>query len=92
MVLAAVGDLQFDVVAARLESEYGVTVSIDRLPYVAARWIVGDAAAVGDIRWPYGGVPRLRDRAGRLVVLFRALRDLDYCVERNPGVEFRRLA
>jgi hypothetical protein len=36
-------------------------------------------------------VLRLRDRDGRLVVLFRALRELDYCVERNRDVEFRRL-
>ncbi|MEX2146032.1 MAG: peptide chain release factor 3 [Candidatus Rokuibacteriota bacterium] len=90
-VLAAVGELQFDVVAARLEAEYGVTVAIDRLPYVAARWVVGEPAAVGNVVWPYGGVLRLRDRDGRLVVLFRALRELDYCVERNRDVEFRRL-
>jgi peptide chain release factor 3 len=92
LVLAAVGELQFDVVASRLESEYGVPVAIDRLPYVAARWIEADPGVIADMRWPYGGVPRLRDRAGRLVVLFRSLRDLDYCVERNPGVELKRLA
>jgi hypothetical protein len=59
---------------------------------VAARWIEADPGMIADMRWPYGGVPRLRDRAGRLVVLFRSLRDLDYCVERNPGVELKRLA
>jgi peptide chain release factor 3 len=90
-VLAAVGELQFDVVAARLQGEYGVETSVERLPHVAARWLVGDPAALARMRWPYGEVLRLRDREGRLVVLFRSARDIDYCIEKNPGVTFRRL-
>jgi len=91
IVLAAVGELQFDVVAFRLESEYGVPVSIERLPYVAARWIVADSAAIADMHLPYGGAPQLRDRDGRLVLLFRSMRDLEYCAERNSGVALQRL-
>ncbi len=91
VILAAVGELQFDVVVSRLESEYGVMAAIERLPYVAARWVVADPAAIENVLWPYQGVPKLHDGAGRLVVLFRTLRDVDYCVERNPKVEFRRL-
>jgi peptide chain release factor 3 len=91
IILAAVGELQFDVVVSRLESEYGVAASIERLPYVAARFIVADPAVIAEMLWPYQGVPKLHDGAGRLIVLFRSLRDVDYCVERNPGVEFRRL-
>jgi peptide chain release factor 3 len=35
-ILAAVGELQFDVIAARLRSEYGVETTIERLPYTCA--------------------------------------------------------
>ncbi len=77
------GELQFDVVVSRLDSEYGVSAAIERLPYVAARYIMADPAVIAEIRWPYQGAPKLHDGAGR---------DVDYCVERNPKVEFRRLS
>jgi peptide chain release factor 3 len=92
VVLAAVGELQFDVVAARLAAEYGVETSVERLPHQVARWLVADPAALPDVYWPYAGVLRLRDREGRLVVLFQSARDAAYCEEKNPAVEFRRLA
>ncbi len=38
--LGVVGELQFDVVAYRIEHEYGVRVRFARLPYGAARWLV----------------------------------------------------
>lgn len=38
-VLGAVGVLQFEVVAQRLASEYGVEVRMDNLPYTASRWV-----------------------------------------------------
>lgn len=91
LVLGAVRDLQFDVVASRLADEYGVLVAADRLPYVVARWLVGAPAAVAAIVWPYAGAMRVRDREGRLVALFHSLRDADRCAERNPDVELRPL-
>jgi peptide chain release factor 3 len=91
LVLGAVGDLQFDVVSARLADEYGVLVAVNRLPYVAARWLVGDPAAVAAIAWPYAGVMRVRDREGHLLALFHALRDAERCAERSPDVELRPL-
>ncbi|MGH7277796.1 MAG: peptide chain release factor 3 [Candidatus Rokuibacteriota bacterium] len=91
LMLAAVGELQFDVVAARLKDEYGVETAVDRLPHVAARWISGPPEAIAAIMWPYSGALRVRDRQGQLVAVFRAHRDLDYCMEKNPEVTFRRL-
>ncbi|MGE0875079.1 MAG: peptide chain release factor 3 [Burkholderiales bacterium] len=38
-VLGAVGALQFEVAAHRLEHEYGATVRLNGAPYVAARWV-----------------------------------------------------
>ncbi len=41
-VMGVVGQLQFDVLAYRLEHEYGAKVALDRLGYSFARWVVGD--------------------------------------------------
>ncbi len=92
IVLAGVGELQFDVVVARLAAEYGVQTSAERLPFRIARWVVGEAAAMAKVYWPYAGVMHLRDRDGRAVVLFHSERDASYCAEKNPDVEFQRLS
>ncbi|HXH83692.1 MAG TPA: peptide chain release factor 3 [Candidatus Tectomicrobia bacterium] len=91
VVLAAVGELQFDVVVARLAAEYRAGTTLERLPFEVARWVLADEAALPRMYWPYAGVLRLRDRDGRLIVLFHAERDAAYCAEKNPDVEFRRL-
>jgi peptide chain release factor 3 len=51
-ILAAVGQLQFDVVKFRLLSEYGVETTLEPLAYSLARWV-------------HGGWPALQ-KAGRL--------------------------
>ena len=38
LVLGALGQLQFEVVKYRLESEYGVEVRVETVPWVLARW------------------------------------------------------
>jgi peptide chain release factor 3 len=92
IVLAAVGELQFDVVVARLAHEYGVETALDRLPYEVARHVAGDPASVAQIVWPYGGALRVRDRQDRLVALFGWAREAAYCAERNPDIVFRPLS
>ena len=89
-VLAAVGDLQFDVVVSRLQSEYGVTASVERLPYVCARWIGGDPEKLTRVYWPMDTL-RLVDRKGCPVMLFGSERLLAYCMKENPSIEFRSL-
>ena len=37
-IVGVVGALQFDVIAARLQSEYGIRCTVDQLPHIAARW------------------------------------------------------
>jgi peptide chain release factor 3 len=91
VVLAAVGELQFDVVVARLAAEYGVETSLGRLPFQTARRTSATAADVPRMYWPYAGVLRLRDRQNGMIVLFHSERDAAYCAEKNPGAEFRRL-
>ncbi|MGH9159434.1 MAG: hypothetical protein ACRD2X_05545 [Vicinamibacteraceae bacterium] len=40
-VLGVVGQLQFDVVEARLRGEYGVSCEVERLSYAVLRWVSG---------------------------------------------------
>ncbi len=53
-IVGAVGRLQFDVLLHRLEHEYGVKARLSDLPYVAARWVQGDRAAIRDLITGYG--------------------------------------
>jgi peptide chain release factor 3 len=68
-VLGAVGPLQFDVVAARLEAEYNVTIRLESLPYGAVRWVESDDASELD-RLRKQEIARLaHDADGNLVYL-----------------------
>ena len=89
-IVGVVGALQFDVIAARLQSEYGIQCNVDQLPYTAARWPVRtDGAPVENLSLPLSGVQEVKDRRDRDVVLFTSDWELRYCADRNPGVEFR---
>ncbi|MEO7994028.1 MAG: peptide chain release factor 3, partial [bacterium] len=83
-VLAAVGELQFQVVQYRLENEYGCTVRIDRLPYVMSRWLARDSVTdVSNIgRWGR----TLVDRYGRTVLLFKSEWEMNYALEAVKGL------
>ncbi|KAK3265937.1 hypothetical protein CYMTET_25413 [Cymbomonas tetramitiformis] len=45
-ILAAVGQLQFEVVQARMKSEYGVETLLEPIAYSVARWVEGGWDAV----------------------------------------------
>jgi len=91
-LLAAVGELQFDVVVARLREEYGVVGRVERLPFTCARWLEGEPAAIEHMTWPTRGVLRCQDRAGRLVALFASPWTLEFCQEKNPAIRFMEMS
>ncbi len=82
-ILAAVGELQFDVVVARLAAEYGVETTVERLPYVAARWVDDEDPALKQVA-SWLQTRRARDAQGRLVILFSSPWELEYFAEHNP--------
>ncbi len=90
-ILAAVGDLQFDVVEARLLTEYSVSATIERLPYTVARWIEAEPSMLERVQWPTGTLVA-RDQQQALVVAFVSDWALQYCVRSNPAITFRELA
>jgi peptide chain release factor 3 len=86
-ILAAVGELQFEVVTYRLESEYDVKATMTRLPYTLARWAWGDPADLEEMQLPYSA-RKLADRRGQTVVLFGSTWDLQSCLKNNPRIVF----
>jgi peptide chain release factor 3 len=78
--------LQFDVVEARLQHEYGVKVLVEPLPYTHVRWLGESPADEKKIDWPYSGILRARDRRERQVCMFGSKWTLDHFVENNPGL------
>jgi peptide chain release factor 3 len=87
-ILAAVGDLQLDVVLARLQAEYGVDAAIHRLHYTLARWIDGDPQAVANLVWPSRDSALAEERSGRRVGLFPSSWALRLTESENPGLRF----
>ena len=89
-ILAVVGRLQFEVVQARLEAEYGVQSVVEPLSYKLARWVDGDPDTLDRLPWGHG-LLRARDADDRLVALFRSQFDLDYCRDKYPDVQYEAL-
>ncbi|MBD1871364.1 peptide chain release factor 3 [Cyanobacteria bacterium FACHB-471] len=69
-ILAAVGQLQFEVVQFRLQNEYGVETTIELLPYSVARWVDGGWEALQKVGRLFNTVT-VKDSWGRPVLLFR---------------------
>jgi peptide chain release factor 3 len=69
-LLAAVGQLQFEVVQFRLLSEYGVETLLDVLPYSVARWVDGGWEALQKVGRLFNTVT-VKDSRNRPVLLFR---------------------
>lgn len=89
-VLAAVGELQFDVVQYRLESEYQTGTTLHRLPYELARWISGHPDDLAALKLP-SAARLLQDQDGAPVYLFQSAWNLNYCRELNPRLEFHEV-
>jgi peptide chain release factor 3 len=84
-ILAAVGELQFDVVMSRLNDEYNVPTHIRHMEHTTARW-VADEAAIGAGRLPQNTI-RTRDTSDRLVLVFPSDWALSYFERENQDVQ-----
>jgi peptide chain release factor 3 len=88
-IIGVVGALQFDVIAARMGSEYGIPCEIEPLAYVAARWPLAEGDAREPLKLPYAGAVPVTDPHQREALLFASEWALNYCIEQNPRVRFR---
>ena len=69
-ILAAVGQLQFEVVQFRLQNEYGVETILELLPYNVARWVDGGWEVLDKVGRLFNSTT-VKDNMGRPVLLFR---------------------
>lgn len=69
-ILAAVGQLQFEVVQFRMLHEYGVETQLELLPFSVARWVEGGWEALEKVGRLFNTVT-VKDSWGRPVLLFK---------------------
>jgi peptide chain release factor 3 len=88
-ILAAVGQLQFEVVQRRLQDEYNVESKLEPLGFSVARWVVGP----GDPWEALTDCGRLfnvffaKDRWDRPVLLFKNEWSLNSLIQDKPDLE-----
>lgn len=89
LILGAVGVLQFDVVAHRLENEYGVDCVFENVQVATARWVECDDSKELD-RFREKAFENLAvDQAGELVYIAPTQVNLNLTTERWPEILFR---
>jgi peptide chain release factor 3 len=86
-ILAVVGELQFDVVRARLETEYNVPTSLERLVNNMARWVTGPENVISRMA-THSHVDLCRDVDQNYVTLFKEPFYVKYISEKFPELKF----
>ncbi|MDD8024495.1 MAG: peptide chain release factor 3 [Paracoccaceae bacterium] len=84
-VVGVVGALQFDVLASRIEIEYGIPVRFEPSQFTSARWVQGDKAAVEKMV-NVNKQHIAHDHDGDIVFLTRLQWDIDRVVRDYPGI------
>jgi peptide chain release factor 3 len=90
-ILAAVGQLQFEVVQFRLQSEYGVEAAIELLPYSVARWVGGGWDALQKVGRLFNTVT-VKDSWDRPVLLFRNQWNCQQVQGEHPELKLNSIA
>ena len=91
MLLGAVGQLQFEVVQHRLNTEYDCDIRLEGCQYTGARWITADTPA--ELREFENAYPMrmARDAADTLAFLCTSPYDVRLAQERFPKIHFHPL-
>jgi len=91
MLLGAVGQLQFEVVQHRLNTEYDCEIRLEGCQYTGARWITADTPA--ELRQFENAYPlrMARDAADTLAYLCTSPYDVRLAQERFPKIHFHPL-
>ncbi|MEL6267181.1 MAG: peptide chain release factor 3 [Pseudomonadota bacterium] len=85
-IVGVVGPLQFEVLASRIEQEYGLPVRMEPTQYSSARWISGTDDAVEAFIKAYRG-QMATDHDGDPVFLTRIQFDIDRAERDHPDVK-----
>lgn len=90
-ILAAVGQLQFEVVQFRLQNEYGVETQLELLPYSVARWVEGGWDALEKVGRLFNTVT-VKDSADRPVLLFKNEWNCQQVEGEHPELKLSKIA
>jgi len=90
-IVGAVGLLQFDVMAFRLEHEYGAPCRFERIAYRYPRWVTGPPEAVERAAGARGRM-LLYDAKGNPVLLFEDAWNLRWALDHEPALTFHEVA
>jgi peptide chain release factor 3 len=86
-VVGVVGRLQFDVLADRIRTEYGLPVHFESVPYVTARWVVADDHRTLEKFCDAQEAHIADDHTGAPVFLARNDWQLEHATDGFPGVK-----
>ena len=86
-IVGVVGQLQLEVLIARLEAEYKVEAALEASPFATARWLKGDQKALDEFE-SFNRANLARDRDGDLVFMAKSPWDVNYQMEKNPELTF----
>ncbi|MGF1575403.1 MAG: peptide chain release factor 3 [Cyanophyceae cyanobacterium] len=90
-IVAAVGQLQFEVVQYRLENEYNVETRLDMLPYTLARWVENSWADLDEISSLFNAMIA-KDSQGRPIILFKNEWTIQNFIENNSFLKLSKIA
>ena len=90
-ILAAVGQLQFDVVQFRLTNEYGVETQLEPLPYRVARWVMGGWDVVEEMGRLFNTTV-VKDIWERPVLLFKNEWNVQQLLSDHPDLQLQATA
>ena len=89
-IIGVVGALQFEVLSARIKTEYGLDVVFESCPFVTAQWIKADEPRI--LKKFAETIPAniAEDHTGAPVYLARSTWQLEHALDDVQGVRFER--
>lgn len=90
-ILAAVGQLQFEVVQFRLQNEYNVETHLELLPYTVARWVEDGWEALQQVGRIFNAAT-VKDSWGRPVLLFKNEWNCQQLLTDHPKLKLSAIA
>lgn len=85
IIVGVVGVLQFDVLKFRLESEYGVDIRLETLPYEHIRWIENKDIDVSKLSVT-SDTKKIKDLKGNSLLIFTHSWSINTVLDRNEGL------
>jgi peptide chain release factor 3 len=90
-IVGAIGQLQFDVMSFRLETEYGAPAKLEPLGYGHPRWVTGDRKDIEKAGTAHGRI-LLYDIKGSPMLLFADRWAMRSAVEKETRLQFHEAA